>query len=86
MFGKLKNICTKINICLVDGNMFWKLIYLTLIPLHTGNPLKNSILNHLANFSKFLDRYSFHCIGDLNSEISETALTNICDVSITWKI
>ena len=49
------------------------------------NPHKNNILNHLMNLSKIIDRNSscydkYLCIGDFNSEASETALRNFCDL------
>ena len=49
------------------------------------NPHKNNISNHLMNLSKIIDRNSsrydkYLCIGDFNSEISETALRNFSDL------
>ena len=49
------------------------------------NPHKNNISNHLMNLSKIIDRNSsrydkYFCIGDFNSETSETALRNFCDL------
>ena len=49
------------------------------------NPHKNNISNHLMNLSKIIDRNSsrydkYLCIGDFNSETSETALRNFCDL------
>ena len=49
------------------------------------NPHKNNISNHLMNLTKFIDRnasrYDKHlCIGDFNSETSEVALRNFCDL------
>ena len=49
------------------------------------DPHKNNIPNNLMNLSKVTDRNSSHygkyvCIGDLNSETSETALTKFCDL------
>ena len=46
---------------------------------------KNNISNHLMNLSKIIDRNSsrydkYLCIGDFNSETSETALRNFCDL------
>ena len=49
------------------------------------NPHKNSISNQLENLSKVLNRNlsqyeRFLCIGDFNSEITEFAMKNICDI------
>ena len=49
------------------------------------NPHKNNISNHLENLSKVLNRnlsqYEiFLCIGDFNSEITEFAMKNFCDI------
>ena len=49
------------------------------------NPHKNNISNYLMYLSKIIDRNSshydkYHCIGDSNSETSETALKNFCDL------
>ena len=49
------------------------------------NPHKNNISNYLMNLSKIIDRNSsrydkYLCIGDFNSETSETALRNFCDL------
>ena len=49
------------------------------------SPHKNNISNHLMNLSKIIDRNSSYydkylCIGDFNSETSETALRNFCDL------
>ena len=49
------------------------------------SPHKNNISNHLMNLSKIIDRNSspyvkYLCIGDFNSETSETALRNFCDL------
>ena len=49
------------------------------------NPHKNNISNHLMNLSKIIDRNSsrcdkYLCIRDSNSETSETALRNFCDL------
>ena len=48
------------------------------------SPNKNNISNHLMNLSKVIDRNCSHygkylCIGDFNSETSETALRHLCD-------
>ena len=48
-------------------------------------PHKNNISNHLMNVSKIIDgnfsRYGkYLCIGYFNSETSETALRNLCDL------
>ena len=49
------------------------------------NPHKNNISNHLENLSKVLNRNlsqyeRFLCIGDFNSEITEFAMKNFCDI------
>ena len=49
------------------------------------NPHKNKISNHLENLSKVLNinlsQYErFLCIGDFNSEITEFAMKNFCDI------
>ena len=49
------------------------------------SPHKNNISNHLINLSKIIDRNSSHyeknlCIGDFNSETSETPLRNFCNL------
>ena len=49
------------------------------------SPHKNNISNHLMNLSKSIDRNSsrydkYLCIGDFNSETSEIALRNFCDL------
>ena len=51
----------------------------------TYNPHKNYIWNHLENLSKVLNinlsQYErFLCIGDFNSEITEFAVKNVCDI------
>ena len=47
--------------------------------------IQNNISNHLIIFSKVNDRNSSHydkylCLGDFNSETSERALKNLCDL------
>ena len=49
------------------------------------NPHKNNISNHLENLSKVLNRNlsqyeRFLCTGDFNSEITEFAMKNFCDI------
>ena len=49
------------------------------------NSYKNYISNHLENLSKVLNRNlsqyeRFLCIGDFNSEITEFAMKNVCDI------
>ena len=49
------------------------------------NPHKNNFSNHLMNLSEIIYRNSscfdkYLCIGDFNSETSETALRNFCDL------
>ena len=49
------------------------------------NSHKNYISNHLENLSKVLSRNlsqyeRFPCIGDFNSEITEFAMKNVCDI------
>ena len=49
------------------------------------NPHKNNISNHLENLSKVLNRNlsqyeRFLCIGDFNSEITEFAIKDFCDI------
>ena len=49
------------------------------------NPHKNNISNHLENLSKLFNRNlsqyeRFLCIGDFNSEITEFAMKNFCDI------
>ena len=49
------------------------------------SPHKNNISNHLMNLNKIIDRNSscydkYLCIGDFNSETSETALRNFFDL------
>ena len=48
------------------------------------NPHKSYISNHLENLSKVLNRnfsqYERFCIADFNSEITEFAIKNFCDI------
>ena len=49
------------------------------------NPHKINISNHLENLSKVLNKNlsqyeRFLCIGDFNSEITEFAMKNFCDI------
>ena len=51
----------------------------------TYNPHKNKFSNHLENLSKALNRNlsqheRFLCIGDFNSEITEFAMKNFCNI------
>ena len=55
------------------------------------NPHKNNISNHLINLSKIIDRNSsrydkYLCIGDFNTETSETALRNFCDLYKSFRL
>ena len=50
----------KINICFIDGNMFWKLIYLTLIALHKKDFfLKIQYIRQIDSFSNTKMRRRF---------------------------